>query len=40
VTCDYVPNRSRIAPVNRVLVNSQGAGGGHGALVISHGFLS
>jgi 3-oxoacyl-(acyl-carrier-protein) synthase len=31
---DYVPNRSRIAPVNRALINSQGAGGSHTALVI------
>jgi 3-oxoacyl-[acyl-carrier-protein] synthase II len=31
---DYVPNRSRIAPVNRALINSQGAGGSHAALVI------
>jgi 3-oxoacyl-[acyl-carrier-protein] synthase II len=31
---DYVPNRSRIAAVDRVLINSQGAGGSHAALVI------
>jgi 3-oxoacyl-[acyl-carrier-protein] synthase II len=31
---DYVPNRSRIAGVDRVLINSQGAGGSHAALVI------
>jgi 3-oxoacyl-[acyl-carrier-protein] synthase II len=31
---DYVPNRSRIAPVNRALINSQGQGGSHAALVI------
>ena len=31
---DYVPNRSRIVPVSRALINSQGAGGSHAALVI------
>ena len=31
---DYVSNRSRIAPVNRALINSQGQGGSHAALVI------
>ena len=31
---DYVANRSRIVPVNRALINSQGQGGSHAALVI------
>jgi 3-oxoacyl-[acyl-carrier-protein] synthase II len=31
---DYVPNTSRAAAVNRVLINAQGVGGSHAALVI------
>jgi 3-oxoacyl-(acyl-carrier-protein) synthase len=31
---DYVPNTSRTATVDRVLINSQGVGGSHSALVI------
>jgi 3-oxoacyl-[acyl-carrier-protein] synthase II len=31
---DYVPNTSRAVTVNRVLINSQGVGGSHAALVI------
>jgi 3-oxoacyl-[acyl-carrier-protein] synthase II len=31
---DYVPNASRSAAVNRVLINSQGVGGSHAALVL------
>lgn len=31
---DYVPNTFRVAPVRRALINSQGAGGSHAALVI------
>jgi 3-oxoacyl-(acyl-carrier-protein) synthase len=31
---DYVPNRARIVPVNRALINSQATGGSYSALVI------